>query len=267
MRKIHKAWLIGAETCIGQAILNQIDPRVINIMPTDIDDIDVLNIDEALAYSYLNQPDAIINCYDLNDVNECEMDPIKAYKINSLIPRNLAVCSRRIGARLVHISTDNVFGEERNVPYNEFDSPNPINIYGNSKLQGENYIRELSQKYFIVRTGYVYGEKNGIKINSSKFSRYISPTSSKELASFIIKLMNTPEYGVYHASSTGYCSYETFIKKFSELSGATINSIENSMDSELIKNIQLDQFMLKLSDLYKFPSWETDLEQFCKTIK
>lgn len=264
MRKIHKAWLIGPETPIGQAILKEIDTRVINIIATDMEDVDILNIDEALAFSYLNQPDAIINCYDLNNIKECENDPVKAYRINSLLPRNLAICARKIGARLVHISTDNVFGKEGKTPYNEFDCPNPIDTYGKSKLQGENYIRELCQKYFIVRTGYVYEDEKDIISNYNKIERCISPTSAKEIASFIIMLMNTPEYGIYHAGSTGYCSYETFIRKFSELSGVELSSIQSKADSESLKNIQLDQFMLKLTGLYKFPNWEDNLKQYCK---
>lgn len=264
MRKIHKAWLIGAETPIGQAILKQIDTRIINMITTDMDDVNISDIDEALAYSYLNQPDAIINCYEFSDTKECDEDPVKAYRINSLIPRNLAICARKIGARFVHISTDNVFGQEREIPYNEFDTPNPVSTYGKSKLQGENFVKELSQKYYIVRTSYVYGEKEDILNNPYKGKRTISPTSAEELADFIIKLMNTAEYGTYHAGNTGYCTYEQFMKKFSELSGKEC-SIKQSADS--YRDIRLEQFMLKLSNVYTFSDWEKQIEEYTKRLK
>lgn len=260
MRKIHKAWLIGSQTSIGQMILKEIDTQAINIIATDMDDVNVSNIDEALAFTYLNQPDAIINCYDLSNIKECEEDIEKAYKINAIVPRNLAICSRKIGARYVHLSTDNVYGKESDIPYNEFDMPNPVNVYGKSKLQGETFVREFSQKYFIIRTGYIYKDKADIFNTVNEIDRLIAPTSAEEIAKFIISIMNTPEYGVYHAGSTGYCTYEDFIKKASELDNSLHNI--NEQCSKVYKNIPLDQFMLKISHLYQFKSWQNNLEDY-----
>lgn len=258
MRKIHKVWLAGAETKIGQAFLKSIDQRIVNTLSTDIEDVDVSVIDEALAYSYLNQPDAIINCYDFNDIDECEKNPEKAYKMNAIVARNLAICSRKIGARFVHISTDSVFGEEREKPYTEFDVPNPINVYGRSKVEGENFIKDLGQKYFIVRTGYVYDAEHHYVDKNYDIRRKICPTSASELAKFIIMLMNTPEYGVYHAHSKGYCTYLEFIHEVMNHSNDKIE-INKENENDSFKNIKLDEFMLRISNLYEFPTWEEDL--------
>ncbi|HCW53145.1 MAG TPA: hypothetical protein DG753_05285 [Clostridium sp.] len=258
MRKIHKVWLAGAETKVRQSILKSIDQRIVNTLSTDIEDVDVSIIDEALAFSYLNQPDAIINCYDFNNIDECEKNPEKAYKINTIVARNLAICSRRIGARFIHLSTDNVFGIENDKPYTEFDEPNPTNVYGKSKAEGEKFIKNLAQKYFILRTGYVYDEQNNYVNNSYDISRKISPTSASELAKFIIILMNTPEYGVYHAHSKGYCTYLDFINKLMKYTSEKID-INEELEKHVFKNIQLDDLMLRISNLYEFPTWEEDM--------
>ena len=84
MRKIHKVWLAGADTKIGQSILKSLDQRIVNTISTDIEDVDIRVIDEALAFSYLNQPDAIINCYEMDNYHECEENPMEAFKVNSL---------------------------------------------------------------------------------------------------------------------------------------------------------------------------------------
>ncbi|NME81663.1 sugar nucleotide-binding protein [Clostridium sp. SM-530-WT-3G] len=261
MRKIHKVWLVGPETKLGQAILISLDQKFINTLSTSIEDVDVNVIDEALAFCYLNQPDAIINCYDFNDIDECKKNPEKAYKINAIVARNLAICSRKIGARFIHLSTDNVFGLESDTPYTEFDEPNATSVYGKSKLEGEKFVRDLSQKYFIVRTGYVYDKQHNYIDNNYDSSRKICPTSTSELAKFIVMLMNTPEYGVYHAHSRGYCTRLEFISKLEEYTPEKINFNEKNEKSEKseIKNIQLDDFMLRVSNLYEFPTWEEDM--------
>ena len=256
MRKIHKLWIAGAETVIGQAIIKSLDQRIVNTISTDIEDVDIRVIYEALAFSYLNQPDAIINCYELDDLKKCEENPIEAYRINALAARNLAICSRKIGARFVQISTDNVFGIENDLPYTEFDVPNPTSIYGKSKLEGENFVKNHGQKYFIVRTGYVY-DSDHIDVNYD-ISRKISPTSATELAKFIIMLMNTPEYGTYHAHSTGICTYSEFIDEMKKQLKVEIMS-KNDIKIDTIKNIELDEYMLKISSIYEFPTWEKDI--------
>lgn len=258
MRKIHKVWLAGADTMIGQAILKSLDQRIVNTISTDIEDVDIRVIDEALAFSYLNQPDAIINCYEMDDFKSCEEDPIEAFKINALAARNLAICSRKIESRFVQISTDNVFGEEKDTPYTEFDIPNPTSVYGKSKLEGENFVKSLAQKYFIVRTGYVYDAEHHYVDDNYDITRKISPTSASEIAKFIIMLMNTPEYGTYHAHSIGTCTYLEFMN---EVMKHTEDKIDVNTNNEIntFKNIELEEYMLKISSLYKFPTWEEDI--------
>lgn len=257
MRKIHKVWLVGANTILGKQLINDIDPRSINVISTDINDLDVTDIDSSLGFTYLNQPDAIINCYEMSNCLECENNTKEAFKINTIVARNLAVCSRKIGARLVQLSTDLVFSSEDNASFNEFDTPNPQNMYALSKFEGEKFVKELAQKYFILRTSYIYTKDSNFEEAKTIYKgRKFYPTSTIELSKFIIKIMNTPEYGLYHATDIGGCSYNEFISEINKLKNESYSII----DEDKTIDIGLKQFMLEISDLYKFPNWKDDLK-------
>lgn len=281
MKKINKIWIVGANGQLGRAVFNLLDSRRIEILSTDIDDVDITNLSDTLSFSDFNHPDAIINCAAFTNIDECEKNTKDAYKVNTLGARNLSVCARKIGARFVHISTEHVFDGLKGEPYNEFDTPNPISIYGKSSLEGENFVRQLVPKYFIIRTGWLYGEgknfvnkvlhsKNSIKIVNDQIS---TPTSARELAKFIIKLINTAEYGTYHATCKGSCTAYEFVKEILKLSNK--DNVEVVLASKedypnrapRPKNSVLDNFMLNLSGLYEFPDWKNELSKYIKEIR
>lgn len=281
MKKINKIWIVGANGQLGRAVFNLLDSRRIEILSTDIDDVDITNLSDTLSFSDFNHPDAIINCAAFTNIDECEKNTKDAYKVNTLGARNLSVCARKIGARFVHISTEHVFDGLKGEPYNEFDTPNPISIYGKSSLEGENFVRQLVPKYFIIRTGWLYGEgknfvnkvlhsKNSIKIVNDQIS---TPTSARELAKFIIKLINTAEYGTYHATCKGSCTAYEFVKEILKLSNK--DNVEVVLASKedypnrapRPKNSVLDNFMLNLSGLYEFPDWKDELSKYIKEIR
>lgn len=281
MKKINKIWIVGANGQLGRAVFNLLDSRRIEILSTDIDDVDITNLSDTLSFSDFNHPDVIINCAAFTNIDECEKNIKDAYKVNTLGARNLSVCARKIGARFVHISTEHVFDGLKGEPYNEFDTPNPISVYGKSSLEGENFVRQLVPKYFIIRTGWLYGEgknfvnkvlhsKNSIKIVNDQIS---TPTSARELAKFIIKLINTAEYGTYHATCKGSCTAYEFVKEILKLSNK--DNVEVVLASKedypnrapRPKNSVLDNFMLKLSGLYEFPDWKDELAKYIKEIR
>ena len=281
MKKINKIWIVGANGQLGRAVFNLLDSRRIEILSTDIDDVDITNLNDTLSFSDFNHPDVIINCAAFTNIDECEKNIKDAYKVNTLGARNLSVCARKIGARFVHISTEHVFDGLKGEPYNEFDTPNPISVYGKSSLEGENFVRQLVPKYFIIRTGWLYGEgknfvnkvlhsKNSIKIVNDQIS---TPTSARELAKFIIKLINTAEYGTYHATCKGSCTAYEFVKEILKLSNK--DNVEVVLSSKedypnrapRPKNSVLDNFMLKLSGLYEFPDWKDELSKYIKEIR
>ena len=131
-----KLWIVGASGQIGSAI------------------------NEVLGFGEINRPDVIINCAAVTDTDLCEKEPELAYRVNALGARNLSIVARKTGAKMVQISTDDVFDGIRHTPYTEFDDTNPKTVYGRSKRAGENYVKEFTHKHFILRSNWVYGNGN-----------------------------------------------------------------------------------------------------------
>ena len=154
---MKKIWITGAEGHIGTALLELLEGVEYQLLPTDIHEVDITKIDEVTQFVYVNRPDVIINCAGLTDVRACEEKPEEAYKINAIGARNLAVAARRIDAKLIQISTDDVFGGDDDAALCEFDDAHPTTMYGKSKYAGEKLVRELTDKHVIVRSSWLYG--------------------------------------------------------------------------------------------------------------
>ena len=147
---MQKIWVCGSRGQIGQAVNDVVDKLEFEMLDTDIDDLDVTDTDEVLRFGEMNRPDIIINCSGMTDIHACEENPSQAFKVNALGARNLAIVARKMEAKMVQLSTDDVFDGKSTEPYNEFDVTNPGTVYGKSKLAGENYVKEFTYKHFIV---------------------------------------------------------------------------------------------------------------------
>ncbi|MEE8185221.1 MAG: dTDP-4-dehydrorhamnose reductase [Thermodesulfobacteriota bacterium] len=168
------------------------------------------------------EPDLVIHTAAFTDVDGCEIKPDKAFKVNAFGTRNVAVGAEKAGAKLIYISTDYVFDGKSDEPYDEFSGTNPINVYGMSKLGGEEFIKHLSRRFFIVRSSWLYGKtgKNFVKtiLNIAREKDELrvvndqrgAPTYVKDLAEMISKIARTEAYGLYHASGGGYCTWYEF---------------------------------------------------------
>lgn len=201
-----------------------------------------------------------------------------AYKVNALGARNLAIVASKMQAKMVQLSTDDVFDGKSTAPYTEFDVTNPVTVYGKSKLAGENYVKEFTSKHFIVRSTWVYGKgsnfitnflqraKEGgeIAVASDQFG---SPTSANELARFLLHLVHTSEYGTYHATNRGICSRYAFAEEILKMTGkqVTLQPVPTVMD-ELSKvrpaYAVLDNFIMSMVPVYDFPQWQDSLREY-----
>lgn len=275
---MQKIWICGAKGQIGRAINEVIDKLEYKILDTDIDDLDITDTDEVLRFGEMNRPDVIINCAGLTDLEECEKDLSKAFKTNALGARNLSIVARKLEAKLVHISTDDVFDGKSQKPYTEFDETHPKTAYGKSKLAGERYVKEFTYKHFIIRSTWVYGLGNNfinqvlekvdqgedLSIASDQFG---SPTSAKELARFIIHLIHTNEYGTYHATNKGVCSRFEFASEILRLTGKQVNmkpvvTTMSDFSRERPAFAVLDNFIMSMTPVYDFPSWKESLKEY-----
>ena len=201
------------------------------VIPVDIDTLDITDLSDVMAFVTEKKPDVIINCAAMTNVDGCESDYQTAFKVNAIGVRNLAMAAEKVSAKLVHVSTDYVFAGNGSKPYVEWEVINPQSIYGSSKALGEKYAMAFCSKFFIVRTSWLYGyigknfvktvrrvirEKGSITVVNDQVG---NPTNANDLAYHILKLINTEEYGIYHCTGNGECSWYEFAKKIAEYSG------------------------------------------------
>ena len=276
-----KVWIVGSNGQMGTALNELIDTMEMEVLNTDKDELDITDTDEVLLYGEINRPDVIINCAAITDTNICEENPELAYRVNAIGARNLSIVARKIGAKVVQLSTDDVFDGMKKVPYTEFDDTNPITVYGRSKRSGENYVKEFTHKHFVVRSNWVYGkgesnfvakllkmadEKESIAIAADEFG---SPTSAVELAKVIIDLIQTNEYGTYHITCDGVCSRFEFAQEVLKLAGKNVELkpvVLADADLSAVRPTYavLDNFILRIIDMYDMPDWKASLEAYFK---
>ncbi|ADK13616.1 dTDP-4-dehydrorhamnose reductase [Clostridium ljungdahlii] len=228
-------------------------------------------------------PSIIINCAAYTNVDKCETDFESALKVNSLGARNLALASQNTKIRLIHISTDYVFNGRGTVPFREYDLPDPVSVYGKTKLLGEQYIKENCSRYFIVRTSWLYGlyGKNFVYtiLKAAKERGHLdvvndqrgNPTNAEDLAYHILKLALTDEYGVYHCTGNGECSWYDFACKIVDYAG--IDCTVSPMTSENLNRAakrpefsSLDNMMLRCTIGDNMRHWKDALKSFIQKL-
>jgi dTDP-4-dehydrorhamnose reductase len=203
-----------------------------DVTAVDYDTLDIANLTQVLDFTESADFDIIINAAALTNVDACESDHESAMKVNAIGARNLAISANRAGSKLIHISTDYVFSGTSEKPYGEWDVPNPVSIYGKSKFLGEQYVRNNCTESFIVRTSWLYSYtgNNFVKTISdlaakNDIIRVVddqvgNPTHAYDLAHHLLKIAVTEEYGVFHCTGEGICSWFDFAKEIVALSGA-----------------------------------------------
>ncbi len=267
-------------------------PSVLNekndVRSIDVDELDITDIKAVKKFFNAEKYDAVINCAAYTNVDGCEAHRDDAFKVNAIGPRNLAIACEGIGAKLIHISTDYVFPGNDFFSRTECDIPAPINVYGSTKYLGEQYVREFCTKYFIVRTAWLYGYcgKNFVKtvMNAArKFGKLTvvndqrgNPTNAADLAHHIIKLLDTEEYGIYHGTGTGECSWYDFAAEIVKASG--IDAKVEPCTSQEYKATHpesadrpsysaLDNGMFRATVGDEFRPWQDALKCFMKNYK
>lgn len=249
----------------------------------DIDELDITNL--KMVKDKLNhlKPEVVINCAAATNVDGCESNEDIAFKINSIGPRNLALGCEEIKAKLVQVSTDYVFSGVGDKPLKEYDLPVPYSVYGKSKLLGEQYVRQFCSKYFIVRTAWLYGysghnfvytmiklgkEKDSISVVNDQIG---NPTYANDLAYHILKLIETEEYGIYHCTNNGECTWYDFARIIIKLSKEKCKVIpctseEFKTKAKRPKYSSLDNMMLRNTIGDEMRDWRDAIISFMKKI-
>ena len=273
---MKKIWITGAEGHIGTALLDLLEGVEYQLLPTDIEEVDITKIDEVTQFVHVNRPDVVINCAGLTDVQECENNVDEAYRVNAIGVRNVALAANEVNAKVIQISTDDVFDKESRVPYNEFDNVHPRTIYGKSKEAGEKILTQLLNRFVIIRSSWIYGIGRDFvdevlrnvgqgKTMEVPNNQYAAPTSAKELAKVIRYFIDNEEYGLYHVVCPGSCSRYEFARTILEYSG---KAGELDLYPVVIEDSArptysvLGNMMLRLTGIEEPKDWKAALKEY-----
>ncbi|WP_141336619.1 dTDP-4-dehydrorhamnose reductase [Paenibacillus sp. tmac-D7] len=229
-----KVLVTGAKGQLGQDVVSLFQQQQHDVWGMTRNELDITDQEQCISKISEIQPDVIVHCAAYTAVDQAETDEDQAYAVNAVGTRNLAVAAEQFGSKLCYISTDYVFDGQASKPYTEYDNTNPTGVYGKSKRAGEWLVQNLSSKFFIVRTSWVFGlhgnnfvktmlklaqERSQLKVVHDQIG---SPTYTADLAEFILQLVSTEKYGIYHASNAGVCSWFEFAKAIFEERGINI---------------------------------------------
>ena len=285
-----KVAIIGASGQLGTDICQAL--KGFEVLPLTHADIEITDMSSTKRILRQHMPDIIVNTAAFLRVDDCETEIDRAFAVNALGTRNVAVVAYELASKLLHISTDYIFGvlpekdAPRTKPYTEFDSPAPPNIYGRSKLAGENFVRHLCPRHFIVRTSGLFGVTGSISKGGNfvetmlKLGReqdqlkvvndqVFSPTYTKDLASKIAEIIVTDCFGVFHITNRGACSWYEFAREILGLAGLKTPLIPISSDlypqeAKRPRFSVLDNYQLRLLGMDDMRSWQEALADYMK---
>jgi dTDP-4-dehydrorhamnose reductase len=255
----------------------------------DIQKMDITDYAQVLKAAETVKPDYIFHLAAETDVDRCEREPDHAFKVNTIGTENIALVCQKLGIKMLYISTAGVFFGDKSEPYTEFDIPNPANVYGHSKLQGEIIVKHLLSQFFIVRAGWMVGGweidkkfvykmvqqlkegKTELKVVADKFG---PPTFTKDFAKNLVALVKTGRFGLYHMTNQGSGSRHDIAVKIVEFMGLSgkvtvqpINSAQFPLPAPRARSEMMQNYHLDLIGLNLMPRWEKSLEDYIKANK
>jgi dTDP-4-dehydrorhamnose reductase len=280
-----KIAVIGANGQLGADVVIAFEENGDRVSPFFHSEIEVS--DFASVSNRLREllPELVVNTAAMHHVEKCEQEPQKAFAVNAFGARNLSLVTRDIGATLMHVSTDYVFDGAKGSPYEESDPPRPVNVYGNTKLSGEYFVRSTVDKHFVLRTSAIYGkspcrakggfnfvelmlklakERGKVRVVDSEF---VTPTRTTEIARQMVALSRSDSYGLYHATAEGFCSWHEFAQEVFRLTDTKVN-LEVAGPSEFPTKVPrptysvLENSALKRHGLNAFKPWQEGLREY-----
>jgi dTDP-4-dehydrorhamnose reductase len=276
-----KVLITGANGQLGRELTKQYKEKSnTELILTDVADLDITDVKAVYELVNHHKPEVVINCAAHTAVDKCETDVDMAYKINTIGPKNLAAAANAIGAEIVQVSTDYVFDGEGDKELTEFDEVNPQTVYGKTKLEGEKVVSKLNPKHYIVRTAWLYGDGNNfirtmIKLSETNKTLKVvndqkgSPTSTVDLARVIINLVENKNYGLFHCTCKGECTWYDLTKKIFKIKDIDTEVLPCTTDEfprpakrpeySVLRNYRLE---LTTGDITR--SWEEALEEYLK---
>ena len=279
-----KFLVTGVQGQLGHDVVLKLNELNVKVVAPLAEDVDLTKKEFVKEYILRENPDVIIHCAAYTAVDKAEEEKDLCYAINVEGTRAIAEAAKELNATLVYISTDYVFDGLGEEPHSEDKKTNPVNFYGYTKEKGEAVVKELVERYFVVRTSWAYGQngnnfvKTMLKLAESRNEISVvsdqigAPTYTKDLAEFIVALVQTNKFGTYHGVNEGYCSWYEFAKSIFEEAGVTmtVNPVTTANYPTVAKrpmNSRLSKDKTDLAGIDRMPQWNDALKRFVKELK
>ena len=269
----------GSTGQLGSDVVKELLKRGYSTLSPNRSELNLCSEDNIRNYILNSNCEAIVHCAAYTQVDKAEDEKDLCIKINATATKHIVKCAKILDIPMIYISTDYVFDGTKDGEYTENDETNPINIYGESKLAGEKYVQEILDKYYIVRTSWVFNinGKNFIEtmLRLSKANNQLSivndqigsPTYTKDLSRLLVDMLETSKYGLYHATNEGYCSWYEFANTIFKLANINIdiraiNSNEYASRAKRPLNSKLSKDKLIEYGFKPLPHWEDALKDY-----
>ncbi len=277
-----KVLIIGSEGMLGHDLVDILSVEN-EISTTTIDTLDITDINKTIETVKNINPDIIVHAAAFTDVDGSETNQDIAYKVNVLGTRNVAVACREVDASMVYICTDYVFDGTKGSSYYEYDQTNPLSVYGRTKHLGEVCIHDILNKFYIVRTSWLYGfhgpnfittmlklaeKMDSISVVSDQIG---SPTYTVDLAAAISELIKKPAYGTYHITNSDHCSWYEYAQEIFEIAGIDIeinpvSTEEFGSPAPRPKYSVLENYNWKMEGFPKIRSYKEALREYMSSL-
>lgn len=279
-----KVLVTGFNGQLGYDVVKELKSRQIECIGTDLQDFDITDREATLKYIKEYSPDVIVHCAAYTAVDRAEDDEEVCQKVNVDGSENLAIAARETGAKILYVSTDYVYAGDGDEPFEVTDPTAPKSVYGRTKLEGENAVKMHTDKYFIVRTSWVFGingnnfVKTMLRLGAERDELNVvadqigSPTYTPDLARLICDLIVTEKYGTYHGTNENFCSWAEFAAAIMVLGGRNvkINPIPSSQYPSKAKrplNSRLSKACLDRAGIKHLPTWQDALGRYIEELK
>lgn len=282
-RRRMKVLVTGVKGQLGYDVMKELAKRDIEAVGADIEEMDITDAESVTAFLTAAAPDAVIHCAAYTAVDAAEENQELCQRVNADGTRNIAAVCRTLGCKMIYISTDYVFDGRGERPWEPEDERNPLNVYGQSKYEGELAVQELLERYFIVRIAWVFGVngKNFVKtmLNLAKShdhltvvnDQYGSPTYTYDLARLLVDMVQTEKYGIYHATNEGICTWYEFACEIFRQAGLTVtvapvSAAEYPAKAKRPENSRMSKEKLTENGFERLPSWQDALKRYLEAV-
>lgn len=274
-----KVLVTGANGQLGYDVVKELQKQNIECYGTSRQDFDIVDFGATENFIKNYMPDAVIHCAAYTAVDKAEDEQGLCYLVNASATENIAKICKKINAKMLYISTDYVFDGTKDGFYEVDDEPNPINVYGKTKLLGEEAVQKILDKYFVVRISWVFGEhgnnfvKTMLRLGeehkeiSVVADQYGSPTYTADLAPLVVEMIQTNKYGIYHATNEGVCTWAEFAEEIFKIVGMDvkvnhITTAEYPTRAQRPMNSRLSKKSLQINNFKYLKLWNDALRQF-----